>query len=130
MITTINGIPADQWNERNRIWQENCRKRLDCSSLDLEKLVHTLCDQTWMRHCEIIPEYMFPFPREGDRPIVAVRWTDPEGEREERFLRYSKGPAQGYFWDIYPDDMHSPELAVVSLSRSFPPPGSKFSFRA
>ncbi len=37
------------------------------------------------------------------------------------YLRHSRGPRQGHFWDIYGDDYQSPELALVALLQAEPP---------
>ena len=37
------------------------------------------------------------------------------------FLRHSKGPRQGHFWDVYPDDYQTPELAFMALLEADPP---------
>jgi len=37
------------------------------------------------------------------------------------FLRHSKGPRQGHFWDSYPDDYQTPELAFMALLEAEPP---------
>jgi hypothetical protein len=74
-----------------------------------------LLDQRWHRECEIIPDYMPPHPRDDTRPMVVVRFPN---EHENTFLRYSCGPAQGFFWDVYGDDMQTVELAVLALSKA------------
>lgn len=79
-------------------------------------LVRLILDQAWHQQCEIIPDYMPPKPLPDTRPSVQVRFND--GTQYPPFLRYSKGPKQGYFWDIYGDDMQSIELAVFALSRA------------
>lgn len=136
-IATINGIPVDQWNEQSRLWQDACRVvNLDASMFDLVKLIGTIADQTWMRQCEIVPDYMPPFPTADTKPTCVVRWRDPRGSKSDdpehryTYLRYSQGPRQGTFWDIYGDDFHSPELALVMLSQSQPPSGCVFNFMA
>lgn len=134
-ITHINGIPADQWNEQSRIWQHACATvNLDTAMFNLPKLLLTIANQTWMRQCEIVPAYMPPFPREDTKPICVVRWRDPRKEVSDgddyRYLRHSDGPRQGTFWDVYGDDFHSPELALVMLAQSQPPPHCVFNFWA
>lgn len=84
--------------------------------LDASKLMGLLLDEPWHQDCEIIPDYMPPSPRPDTRPSVKVRFNN--GTEHPPFLRYSKGPKQGYFWDIYGDDMHSMELAVFALSQA------------
>jgi hypothetical protein len=69
----------------------------------------------WRRDCEIVVDYMPPFPRPETLPRCVVRCG-------ESFLRYSKGPVQGYSWDCYGDDMHCREWAMVALSKAPVPP--------
>ncbi len=76
-----------------------------------ERLLDTLLDSRhhrWREEVIIHKEYMPPHPREDSRPEVQV-------EYKNRFLRYSRGPLQGYFWDVYGEDMHTPELAFYAL---------------
>lgn len=40
----------------------------------------------------------------------------------QSFLRYSKGPLQGFCWDIYPDDFLRPALAFKALLEAPVPP--------
>lgn len=84
--------------------------------VDGAKLVEHLLDQQWHQRCEILPEYMPRFPSKDTRPTVQVRFND--GSEYPPFLRYSCGPKQGFFWDIYGDDMQSIELAVIALSQA------------
>lgn len=85
-------------------------------ALDVERLVGYLLDQPWHRKCEIVPDYMPPFPTKDTRPSVQVRYND--GSEYPPFLRYSHGPKQGFFWDIYGDDMQNAELALIALTQA------------
>lgn len=76
-------------------------------------------EMPWVDRCEIIPAYMPPFPRPDTRPSVQIRYNSGSGHPP--FLRYSCGPLQGYFWDIYGDDFQSVALATIALSRAPPP---------
>lgn len=81
-----------------------------------ERLVDLLLDQPWHKNCEIIPNYMPPYPTKDTKPTVQVCCrNNPE---HPAFLRYSRSPKQGFFWDVYGDDMQSAELAVIALSRA------------
>lgn len=126
--------------------------------IQLPELVKLLLPQTWQLDCEIIPEYMPPFPREDTRPTCVLKYVSPkatpcqillpkggsgmvrtsvcEYEQElhpnsvenpikapDWFLRHSKGPLQGYFWDMYGDDFLKPELALWALAHASAPPG-------
>ncbi len=89
--------------------------RITSGNADVQRLIALLLDQKWHESCEIIPDYMPPYPLPDTKPRVVV--CCPKG-----FLRHSKGPAQGFFWDIYGDNMQSIELAIIALSRA-PYPG-------
>ena len=90
--------------------------RLDELQLDSRRMVEFLADQPWHKKVEIIPDYMPPYPNEDTRPIVAVRYND--GTEYPPFLRYSAGPKQGFFWDIYGGDFHNVELALIAISQA------------
>lgn len=68
----------------------------------------------WRKFAEIIPEYRRKYGKPEDPPLCAVRWGDS-------YLRYSKGPGQGHFWDLYPDDYLTPSLALLALLEAAPP---------
>jgi hypothetical protein len=103
---------------------------IDAKDFSIEKLVGYMVDDhasRWRRHAVIIPDYMPPFPHADTRPTCVVRFG-PEG-KDAQWLRYSRGPMQGFSWDIYGDDMIDPELALLALHRAPPPPilmGRKF----
>lgn len=84
--------------------------------VDAQRLVDLLLDEPWHKQCEIIPDYMPPYPREDTKPTVQVRFNN--GTKYPPRLRYSQGPKQGFFWDIYGEDFHNPELAIVALSQA------------
>lgn len=101
-------------------WQKRMAIRMDPSKFDPTKLVNCLLSHHWMHECEIDPAYMPPYPDAATRPTCQIHYVYKDGSRTG--LRYSKGPAQGFFWDVYGDDFHSPELALVALSQASPPP--------
>jgi len=82
----------------------------------LAKLTNYLMDQPWHEGCEIILDYMPPYPRPETKPIVVVRYND--GTKYPPYLRYSRGPKQGWMWDIYGDDLQNWELAVIAISQA------------
>jgi hypothetical protein len=94
---------------------------IDPSLFTVESLLKALLDDSfgnvdaWRRCAEIVPKYMPPFPRSDTKPICAVRCG-------ESFLRYSAGPAQGFFWDLYGEDFGTPALALLGLCQAPPPP--------
>jgi hypothetical protein len=85
--------------------------------VDADNLLRLLLDQPWHKKCEIIPDYMPPYPQKDTRPTVQVRYAGFSTEHPA-FLRYSCGPKQGFFWDSYGDDMQSVELAVLALAKA------------
>lgn len=95
---------------------------IEPSIFSLDRLVTELVhveNRPWCRHVEIIRYYVPPRAKPGSKPMCVVRYT---GGEEEGFLRYSLGPRQGHFWDIYGEDYLSPELALIALLQAPPPP--------
>ncbi len=39
---TVDGLPVEEWNRVNAIWQENCHKRIDSSIFDLDAVLSLL----------------------------------------------------------------------------------------
>lgn len=85
---------------------------------NIEQLIDELLDQPWHVRCDVIPDYLPPNTTKHDdtRPRVVVCYNN--GTEYPAFLRYSKGPKQGFFWDYYGDDMQSVALAIIALSRA------------
>lgn len=71
----------------------------------------------WRKQAEIIAGWMPQHTRPDTTPKVVVRF-------EDSFLRFSHGPAQGYFWDIYGDDFIRPSLALIALLQAPVPPSA------
>lgn len=94
---------------------------IDPAMFTVERLLAVMFDDTlgnvdaWRKRAEIVKAYMPPFPREDTKPKCVVRL-------DGAFLRYSKGPRQGYFWDGYGDDLLSPEDALFALLQAPVPP--------
>lgn len=84
--------------------------------INAAKLTALLLEEKWHEKCEIIPNYMPKYPREDTRPTVQVRYNDDS--EYAPMLRYSRGPKQGFFWDIYGEDMQTIELAIIALSKA------------
>lgn len=93
---------------------------LDPKTFDVTKLIEALLstphERAWQRRATIQTGYMPPHPGPKTRPSCVVRFG------EDWFLRYSKGPHQCHFWDMYGDDYLTPELALVALLQAPPPP--------
>jgi hypothetical protein len=93
---------------------------IDPKMFSLKQLVATLIDSVnggtcdWHKDAEIVPKYVSPNAAKNERPICVVRCAGS-------FLRCSCGPRQGYFWDIYGDDMQTPERALLALYAAPPP---------
>lgn len=91
---------------------------IDSKLFTLEKLLVALLDNmsgnvdVWRRTATIIPNYM---ATKDAQPRCVVTCNGS-------FLRYSRGPRQGHFWDIYGDDYNTPELALIALLEAPIPP--------
>ena len=59
---------------------------------------------------------MPPNPCANTSPEVQIEFDN--GTEYKPRLRYSAGPKQGFFWDIYGEDMHNVELAIIALSEA------------
>jgi len=79
-------------------------------------LLEYLLEEAWHKDCEIIPDYMPPYPGSNTRPSVVIRYNN--GTEYPPYLRYSKGPKQGFDWDVYGDDFLDVELALIALSNA------------
>lgn len=93
---------------------------IDASSFSMATLLDCLMrdwrhGSNWRRRAVIIREYMPPCPSADTLPKCVVKLGGS-------FLRHSAGPSQGHFWDLYGDDYHSPEMALLALIESEPPP--------
>lgn len=90
---------------------------IDPRLFTVERLLATMLHDShgnrsmWRKHAEILPNHAVG----QERPRCVVRF-------DTSFLRYSKGPQQGFFWDFYPDDMQTPELALLALLQAPVPP--------
>lgn len=82
----------------------------------LSELKKRLLDQDWHQKVTIILDYLPKYPRGDTRPIVAIRYED--GTEHPPFLRYSKGPKQGFFWDLYGEDFQSEALALIAINHA------------
>jgi hypothetical protein len=91
----------------------------DIKEVNIKLLLKYLLNEPWHKYCEIIPDYMPKNPSKDTRPSVAIRFNNQKEYLP--YLRYSKGPIQGYFWDIYGDDFLEVELAIVALSKASAP---------
>lgn len=119
----INGLCPDCHRDLTRKHNAKMAIRQKPEQFDMDKLVRLLLTQHWMHECRIVVDYMPPNPRPETRPSCQVHVTNDNGH--EWRLRYSNGPLQGYFWDSYGEDFHSPELALIAISQSPAPPGVK-----
>jgi hypothetical protein len=94
---------------------------IDPSLFTVERILAAMFDDmsgnrdSWRKFAQIVPDFMPRFPDTLTRPTCVVKLGDS-------YLRYSKGPRQGYFWDMYGDDMLSPENALLALLRAPVPP--------
>lgn len=109
----------DCYNIRHAAWQKRMAIRIPVDQFDLRKLVNLMLRDHWMHECTFEPYRV----REGiganskliDVPNEwVVCYTYDNGETT--YLRWSHGPLQGYFWDMYGDAFHSKEVALVAIS--------------
>jgi hypothetical protein len=85
---------------------------IDPGIFTVPRILATLIDERahgWRRDAEIVQE------ERGGRQIWVVRI-------DKWFLRYSQGPHQCHFWDVYGEDYQSPELALLALLQAPAPP--------
>ncbi|MFW9871670.1 MAG: hypothetical protein ACFFG0_01120 [Candidatus Thorarchaeota archaeon] len=75
-----------------------------------------MLNEPWHKSCEIIPNFMPKYPSKDTQPKVVIRFNN--GKEHMPYLRYSKGPMQGFSWDIYGDDFLQVELAIIALSKA------------
>ncbi len=94
---------------------------IDPKLFTVEHLLYTLFDNMsgnrdpWRKNATIVVDYMPRHPNADTRPTCVVRY-------DHSFLRYSKGPRQGYFWDVYGDHFMNPSLALLALLEAPVPP--------
>lgn len=101
-------------------WQERYHKRMPVDDFSMRRLVNIMLDQLWQHECEIIEHYMPPYPSATTTPRCVIRHIG----NGEVFLRHSRGPLQGFFWDVYGEDFHTPELALWALAHAPAPRGA------
>jgi hypothetical protein len=117
----INELCWSCYEPKQKAWTAKMAIRQDPAQFNIDKLVRLLLTQHWMHECIIIPDYMPPYPNKDTRPTCQVQYVRDDGQKW--FLRYSNGPLQGYFWDSYGENMHSPELALIAISQASAPTG-------
>lgn len=91
---------------------------IDSKIFSIERLVDCLIgysfsspENIWIKDCEILLD-------EKNNVIIKHKSVN----NSVRYLRYSKGPRQGYFWDCYGEDFINFELALIALSKAPIPP--------
>lgn len=93
------------------IYKKKIETLIDVSDKDfkekfnINRLINLLLTQKWMKDCVI----------ENDDGRIVVRYPN---EHDDTFLKYSKGPQQGFFWDNCGDNMYNKELAILALSKA------------
>lgn len=81
-------------------------KEIETIEFDSNILMKLLTDRNkWMRRCRLVRK------QKDSRLNVYC----PE---HDCYLRHSKGPFQGYMWDVYGDDFLYEELALYALSQA------------
>lgn len=61
----------------------------------------------WLKDVDLVAE-----DRRDYGKILVVRY---KGRESTVYLRHSKGPLQGFDWDVYGDNMQTPALCLLAL---------------
>lgn len=91
---------------------------IDPNLFTVEALLQYLLDNQhgnlnkWLELVEIVHKPLY-------LPQCTVRCQTLSGNT---YLRYSQGPRQGYFWDVYGDDFKQPVLALMAVLQAPVPP--------
>lgn len=114
---------------------------IDTSMIDKNRLIDIMLDDisgnvnAWIKLVEIVPDYVPPFPRAGDRPSIQVRCLvrpdEPAPGPGIATSRYSYLRASGiagwksggYFWDCYGTAWLTVEYAFLAVLHAPVPPG-------
>ncbi len=104
---------------------DDCDKIVEV--IDIGKMIDYLIEEPWHKDCVIITDYVAPHAKKGARPELRVRFNGFDDH--DVFLRYSRGPKQGFFWDCYGEDFKSVELAILALSQAPSPWRAMVSFK-
>lgn len=93
------------------------------SRLVLEDILDTETNEcAWRKEVQFVEDYLPPFSGENHRPMKVVIYYP----KFDSFLRYSRGPKQGYFWDVYGDDFMTVGLALLALRETNKPVGKPY----
>lgn len=93
---------------------------ISLDQLDINKLAGLLLDQKWMRRCQIVCNPLKPLMNEKLDHHYQAKYTYDDGLSV--YLQYKDGPIPGFCWGVEGGEMFSPEVALLSLSKSSPPP--------
>lgn len=115
-------IAGEKWYDWRHPKAGDFSKEFD-SKVDGPALARLLLTEKWQMDAEIVPNYVPPYGKPTSAPYcvarVRIHSTQPNTEEDSySYLRYSKGPVQGFFWDSYGDDLQSFEIAVIALSQA------------
>ena len=91
----------------------NCGEYIEFQEGETHTLLRVLLPYTWQRKCTI------------NMKDKRVRVIYPTANKVQPHLRHSRGPVQGYLWDIYGDDFQSLGIALLALSQAPEPPKSE-----
>lgn len=72
---------------------------------------NTSPEKIWIKDCEICLD--------GENRVIVKHISK---NNSTNYLRYSKGPDQGYFWDVYGEHFINFEIALIALSKAPIPP--------
>jgi hypothetical protein len=113
-------------------WQWECEIIPEYKAKYAEDDTSTRCVIRWNSHLPIPTKALWNKDTgevtttifKGDNFVIIDNyWKDSDNSK---FLRYSKGPGTGSFWDVYGDDYHSKELAFAEMLKVWIPPNGSF----
>lgn len=101
---------------------------IDPKLFTVEKLLAHLLDSmfgnddAWRSLAEIVPNYMPLYPGKDTQPSAVVRVQVREPDAVLGEFVYLRAGRCSLFWDVYGDDFHTPENALLALLEA-PIPG-------
>ncbi len=97
---------------------------IDNVKTDIETFIKFICRLYGNEWYENLSIELVDLP--GGKRLV-LKHNNPKENNTNWYLRFSAGPRQGYFWDMYGEDLQSYEMVLWILCQKLPrPPGSKF----
>lgn len=90
------------------------RSMVALKEVSMDQLVRQLTeDKPWLKDVDLVYE-----ERRDYGNVLVIRY---KGRESTVYLRHSKGPRQGFGWDVYGDNMLNPALALLAIIDAPPP---------